>query len=79
MSTELRCTKPVKIKGKKQLCNALANEYEVTGNTYTARAVFCVKHMLMAVNEGFTVKAVEEAKTDARFSTDRKYRYWLLN
>jgi hypothetical protein len=62
MSTELRCTRPVKIKGKKQACNALGAEYEVTGKTYTARAVFCVKHMIAAASEGFTLKAVEPAK-----------------
>jgi hypothetical protein len=62
MPNELRCTRRVKINGKKQACNALGNEYEVTGKTYTARAVFCVKHMQMASNEGYTLKAVEPAK-----------------
>jgi hypothetical protein len=52
----------VKIKGKKQLCNELANEYEVIGKTYTCRAALCVKHKLAAINEGYTLKAVEEEK-----------------
>jgi hypothetical protein len=54
----------VKIKGKKQPCNELANEYEVIGKTYKARAVLCVKHKLVAEREGFTLKAVEEAKSE---------------
>lgn len=62
MSIELRCTRRVKIKGKKQACNALANEYEVLRNGCRARASLCVKHMLAATNEGYTLKAVEESK-----------------
>jgi hypothetical protein len=62
MSTKLRCTGQVKIKGKKQACNALANEYEVISNGMVARAAFCVKHMLAAANEGYTLKAVEPGK-----------------
>ena len=62
MSTELRCTRRIKVKGKSKTCNELANEYEVIGQSFSARATLCVKHMLMASNEGFTLKAVEEAK-----------------
>jgi hypothetical protein len=62
MPNELRCTRRVKVKGKSKTCGELANEYEVVGPSFTARATLCVKRMLMASNEGFTLKAVEEPK-----------------
>jgi hypothetical protein len=62
MSIELRCTRPIKVKQRRQACNELANEYEVLGKGYSARAVLCVKHKLLAEKEGFVLKAVEPAK-----------------
>jgi hypothetical protein len=66
MANELRCTRRVKVKGKKQICNELANEYEVSlaagGRTFAARETLCVKHKLAAATGGYTLKAVEPEK-----------------
>jgi hypothetical protein len=63
MPNELCCMRRVKVKGKSKTCGALANEYEVSlahgGRSYTARETLCVKHKLRAVQEGYTLKAVE--------------------
>jgi hypothetical protein len=66
LANELRCTRPIKKLRKRQACNGLANEYEVTlskgGRSYTARETLCVKHKLAAEKEGFTLKALESEK-----------------
>jgi hypothetical protein len=62
LANELRCTRPIKKLRKRQACNELANEYEVIGKSYRARATLCVKHKLVAEKEGFVLKPVEPAQ-----------------
>ena len=54
----LTCTKPVRRRMGKQKCGARATEYEVTGSSFTCRAVLCEDHAKLAEAEGLKLKAV---------------------
>jgi len=50
-----RCSSPVKRKKRREKCGEFGSEYRVSGNSYSATAVLCMKHKQAAEREGFTV------------------------
>jgi len=62
MANELKCTKRVSgsMNHASHVCGKPAEEYEVTGKTYSARAVLCEWHRKAAINQGFTLKLVNQ-------------------